>query len=176
MLFRKIPALFFIIILAATAVAGRKKSHSSHPQPTCLIHEKNDYRETYTIRGRNLHITEAGFTSAINSGGTVMTAWEWTEAIEDDSAHVFRVKMAFSHGCLAVSSTKEIIVVGWSNAEAFLLISFSSKCRSARSGPRRRNWESSLSRSRSRPSVGKRTSRAILAIGSLVTVRIFLPA
>lgn len=183
MLSLKIPALFIIIIFAATAVAGRKTPHPSHPQATCLIHKKTDYRDTYTIRGRNWNITEAEFISAINSGGTVLSAWEWMEAIDDDSAHVFRAKVRFSNGCLAVCvhERKTIVSCGWSKCwkPCFLLhnlLSSSLECRSARSGPRGRNWEGSLSRFHIRLSVGNRTSRAILAIGSLATVRIFLLA
>ena len=37
----------------------------------------------------------------------MLTAWEWMEAVDDDSAHVFKAKVRFSRGCLAVSSTEE---------------------------------------------------------------------
>ena len=37
----------------------------------------------------------------------MLTAWEWMEAFDDDSAHVFKAKVRFSRGCLAVSSTEE---------------------------------------------------------------------
>lgn len=92
MLFRGLSALL-LILFAATNVAGRKRSRPGHPQATCLIHEKESYRDTYIVRGRNWNITEADLKSAINTPGTMLTALEWMEAVDDDSAHVFKAKV-----------------------------------------------------------------------------------
>lgn len=121
MLFHQISALLFTLF-AAAAVAGGKKSRSGHPQATCLIHQKTNYRDTYIIRGRNWNITEADFISAINSGGTVLSAWERMEGIDYDDAHVFKAKVREIPCCLLLSSTTEIIVHWLCNADTIFFL------------------------------------------------------
>jgi len=166
MLFRRVLSLLFLLF-AATAVEGRKKSRPGHPQATCIIHEKESHRDTYHFRGRNWNVTEADFKDAINTEGTVLSRWEWIEAIDDDGAQVFKAK---------VRSMCSSRIYGNRHRPWHTDTLASSRCRSGKSGRRGRNWASLLSRSHSRSSVGNRTSRAILAIGSLMIVRTFLMA
>jgi hypothetical protein len=95
MLFRQIRTLL-LILLAATAVAGGKKPRPGEPQTTCLKHESGEVRDTYTIRGRNWNVTEAQVKGAINTPGTVLTAWEWRSAMDEDGARVFKAKVNFT--------------------------------------------------------------------------------
>lgn len=93
MLFRQIRTLL-LILLAATAVVGGKKPRPGEPQTTCLKHESGEVRDTYTIRGHNWNVTEAQVKGAINTPGTVLTAWEWRSAIGEDGASVFKAKVS----------------------------------------------------------------------------------
>ena len=127
MLFRKIPVLLFILF-AATAVASRKKSRPGEPQTTCVKHESGEVRDTYTIRGRNWNVTEAQVKDAINSPGTVLTAWEWRSAMDEDGALVFKAKVSF---------LRELL-----RACRMLTRLFSSGFRFTRRMRRRRNWRS----------------------------------
>lgn len=83
-----------MILLAATAVVGGKKPRPGEPQITCLKHESGEVRDTYTIRGRNWNVTEAQVKGAINTPGTVLTAWEWRSAMDEDGASVFKAKVS----------------------------------------------------------------------------------
>jgi hypothetical protein len=96
MLLGRVSALLFLSF-AATAVAGREKARPGHPQATCLIHERDSYRDSYTMRGRNWNITEADFQNVINTDGTMLTRWEWMSAIDYDGAQVFKVKVRQTH-------------------------------------------------------------------------------
>jgi hypothetical protein len=166
MLFGQVLSLLFLLF-TATAVEGRKKSRPGHPQATCIIHENESHRDTYHFRGRNWNITETDFKDAIDTEATVLSRWEWTEAIDDDGAQVFKAKVR----SMCSSRIRGNLRRPW-NADTFA----SSRCRSEKSGRRGRNWGSLLSHSHSRSSVGNRTSRAISAIGSLMIVRTFLMA
>lgn len=94
MLFRRVSALL-VLFFAAAAFASQKKNRPGEPQTTCLIDERGEVRDAYIIRGRNWNVTEDQFKSAINSPGTVLTAWEWRSAIDEDSAPVFKAKVSF---------------------------------------------------------------------------------
>lgn len=94
MLFSRISALLFLLF-AATALAGRKKSRPGEPQTTCVVDARGYVRDIYTIRGRNWNVTEAQVKNAINSPGTVLTAWEWMSAVDEDDARVFKAKVRF---------------------------------------------------------------------------------
>ena len=75
-----------LLLLAATALAGRKSHKNSRPgQPWAACDIKGgDIRDAYTLRGSNWNITESKLKAAINSpAGTVLTAWQWRSGVKD---------------------------------------------------------------------------------------------
>lgn len=75
-----------LLLLAATALAGRKSHKNSRPgQPWAACDIKGgDVRDAYTLRGSNWNITESELKAAINSpAGTVLTAWQWRSGVKD---------------------------------------------------------------------------------------------
>lgn len=149
---RQITALL-ILFIAATALAGHKKIRPGEPQTTCLFHhEGGEPRDSYTIRGRNWNVTEDQFKSAVNSPGTVLTAWEWRTAVDEDRASVFKAKVRSICSSRILGDRRRLL-----NADTHV----SSGYRLAKKKRPRRNWRSLSSRSPSRSSVGNRAMAAV---------------
>lgn len=83
----------------ALAVAGRKPNpkHPGRGDPTahCIVDRKssNGVRDTYELRGTNWNVTGAQLKAGIGTPGTVVTGWEYKEAIDVDDRHTFKAKV-----------------------------------------------------------------------------------
>lgn len=78
--------VLLLLLLAATALAGRKSYKNSRPgQPWAACDIKGgDVRDAYTLHGSNWNITKSELKAAINSpASTVLTAWQWRSGVKD---------------------------------------------------------------------------------------------
>lgn len=105
----------------ALAVAGRKPNpkHPGRGDPTahCIVDRKssNGVRDTYELRGTNWNVTGAQLKAGIETPGTVVTGWEFKEAIDVDDRHTFKakVRMPLVHlSCFFSSLHSSLVSVG----------------------------------------------------------------
>ena len=100
---QKLLALL-LIFFAATALAHDKyprRVRPGLPWKGCII-KPGDPRELYTIIGRNWNVTETQFKTAINTPGTVLTAWEWELTLDIDKVECFKAKVRFHNGSFSL--------------------------------------------------------------------------
>lgn len=138
MLLRRIPALLFLL-LAATALAspkGNKHRAKGHPKADCKVEKaKNGIRDIYTLYGNNWNVTEAQLKAGLETPGTVVTGWEFREAINVDDIHTFKAKVGH-YRCRYC----------WRMVKLICLIA-SGSCRLMRRRRLTRSWNGWLSRS-----------------------------
>jgi hypothetical protein len=149
MLLRRIPALFLLLLaVAATALAspkGKKHRAKGHPKADCKVENaKNGIRDIYTLYGNNWNVTEAQLKAGLETPGTVVTGWEFKEAINVDDIHTFKAKVGH-YRCRC-------------RCRMLICLLDSGGCRFMRSRRLRRNWRGWLSRSSLRLSVKDETT------------------
>lgn len=126
MLFRQIPALLLLLLAATALAAPKSKSKNKHGygQPTahCEVEKsKNGVRDIYSMRGNNWNVTSAQLKAGLETPGTMVTGWEFKEAINVDDVHTFKAKVRLLWYSFSPSFVGNFVDVGL-GADMFVLL------------------------------------------------------
>jgi hypothetical protein len=111
-----------LLLLATTALAAPKRPERPRfgwPTADCEVHKNSDgIRDTYSLRGNNWNVSSAQLRAGIETPGTVVTGWEFKEAMNVDDVHTFKAKVSempwfFSHllACWMLMSVVVVVLV-----------------------------------------------------------------
>jgi hypothetical protein len=102
------------LLLATTALAAPKAERPRFGWPTadCEVHKNSDgIRDTYSLRGNNWNVSSAQLKAGIETPGTVVTGWEFKEAMNVDDIHTFKAKVRMPHFLFSPLSWGDIVAV-----------------------------------------------------------------